>query len=63
MGGFGKTMMDTYLTGAEVGRGAAYIVMISGVLLAITALTLLRLPKIRELENSNGSKQLSSPVL
>ena len=40
------------LTGKGVGRGAAIMILISGILLAITALTLLRLPEIKELENS-----------
>ena len=40
------------LTGRGVGRGAAIMILISGILLAITALTLLRLPEIKELENS-----------
>ena len=40
------------LTGKGVGRGAAIMILISGILLAITALTLLRLTEIKELENS-----------
>lgn len=40
------------LTGKGVGRGAAIMILFSGILLAITALTLLRLPEIKELENS-----------
>lgn len=40
------------LTGKGVGRGAAIMILISGILLTITALTLLRLPEIKELENS-----------
>ena len=39
------------LTGKGVGRGAAIMIFISGILLAISALTLLRLPEIRELED------------
>jgi len=38
------------LTGRGVGRGAAFIILISGVLLMVSALTLLNLPGIRELE-------------
>jgi len=38
------------LTGKGVGRGAAIMIFISGILLAVTALTLLRLPEIKELE-------------
>ncbi len=41
------------LTGKGVGRGAELMILISGVLLAVTALTLLRLSSIKELENSN----------
>ena len=40
------------LTGKGVGRGAAIMIFISGVLLSVTALTLLRLSAIKELENS-----------
>ena len=39
------------LTGKGVGRGAAIMIFISGVLLSVTALTLLRLSAIKELEN------------
>ena len=39
-----------YLSGKGVGRGAALMVLISGVLLAVTALTLLRLSAIKGLE-------------
>ena len=42
------------LTGKGVGRGAAIMVFISGVLLSVTALTLLRLSAIKELEKSDG---------
>ena len=42
-------------TGLGVGRGAALMILISGVLLSVTALTLLRLPDIRELEKSGRS--------
>lgn len=38
-------------TGKGVGRGAAMMVLVSGVLLSITALTLLRFPDIKKLEN------------
>ena len=38
------------LTGKGVGRGAAIMIFISGILLAVTALMLLRLPEIKELE-------------
>ncbi len=38
------------LTGKGVGRGAAMMISISGVLLSVTALTLLRLSAIKELE-------------
>ena len=37
-------------TGKGVGRGAAIMIFISGILLAVTALTLLGLPRIKELE-------------
>ena len=42
------------LSGKGVGRGAAFMVLISGVLLAVTAVTLLRLSAIKELENGGG---------
>ena len=42
------------LTGKGVGRGAAIMVFMSGVLLSVTALTLLRLSAIEELEKSDG---------
>ena len=45
------------LTGKGVGRGAAIMILISGILLAITALTLLRLPEIKELENSKAQEK------
>ena len=45
------------LTGKGVGRGAAIMILISGILLAITALTLLRLPEIKELENSKTQEK------
>jgi len=45
------------LTGKGVGRGAAIMILISGILLAITALTLLRLPKIKELESSKAQEK------
>ena len=38
------------ITGKGVGRGAACMILISGLSLSVIALTLLRLPKIRELE-------------
>lgn len=38
------------LTGRSVGRGAGLMILISGVLLSATALTLLRLPEIKRLE-------------
>lgn len=41
------------LSGKGVGRGAALMVLISGVLLAVTALTLLRLSAIKGLEKSD----------
>ena len=46
------------LTGKGVGRGAAILIFISGILLAITALTLLRLPEIKELENSKVQEKM-----
>jgi MFS family permease len=45
------------LTGKGVGRGAAIMILISGILLAITALTLLRLPEIKELESSKAQEK------
>lgn len=45
------------LTGKGVGRGAAIMILISGILLAITALILLRLPEIKELENSKTQEK------
>lgn len=45
------------LTGKGVGRGAASMILISGILLAITALILLRLPEIKELENSKTQEK------
>ena len=45
------------MTGKGVGRGAAIMILISGILLAITALTLLRLPEIKELENSKAQEK------
>ena len=42
------------LSGKGVGRGAAFMVLISGVLLTVTAVTLLRLSAIKELENGGG---------
>ncbi len=39
------------MTGKGVGRGAALMIFVSGILLSVTALTLLRLPDIRDLEN------------
>ena len=38
------------LTGTGVGRGAAIMILISGILLAITSVTLLRFPEIKKLE-------------
>ena len=38
------------LTGKGVGRGAAIMIFISGIFMAVTSLTLLRLPQIKELE-------------
>ena len=38
------------LTGRGVGRGAAFMILISGVLLSVTAITLLNLSDIKELE-------------
>jgi len=38
------------MTGRGVGRGAALMILISGMMLSITALTLLRLPEIKSLE-------------
>ena len=40
------------MTGRGVGRGAAIMILISGILLSVTALTLLRLPEIKGLEKS-----------
>ena len=42
------------LTGRGVGRGAAIMILISGILLVTSSLTLLRLPRIKGLENSDG---------
>ena len=38
------------LTGTGVGRGAAIMILISGILLAITSVTLLRFSEIKKLE-------------
>ena len=40
------------LTGRGVGRGAAMAILISGALLCVTALTFLRLPEVRKLEQA-----------
>ena len=43
------------LTGYGVGRGAALMILISGVLLAVSAVTLLRDRDIQQLENENAA--------